>query len=163
MIEALRTCYKQFSEELDDFDTVEIMNFAKETVPEEFEDKISYLLFNAMFDVNIAKNLAKNKILLERVFKELKVKDPESDILLNLEVFLFEKNSAVDFEKYIPTIIKLFYDAELLSEEFLIDWKEDKLTEKLSKDFRFEKTRDEKLKIAAKPFLDWISKYKILK
>lgn len=157
MIENLRTCYKQFSEELDDFDTVEIVNTAKETVPKEFEDKISYLLFNAMFDVNIAKNIAKNEILLKRVFKELKIKDPEIDILLNLEVFLFEKNSSVDFGKYIPTIFKLFYDADLVSEEFLISWKEDKLTEKLMKDFRYEKTRDEKLKIAAKPFVDWVT------
>jgi len=160
LIETLKKFYKQFSEEteeIDDFDVVEIINIAKETIPKENQDKASYLLFNAIFDVNIAKNVKKNEPLLRKIFKAFKIKDAEIDILLNLEVFLFEKNSSVDFEKYIPTILKLFYDEKFLTEEFLINWKEDKLTENLGKDFRYEKDRDEKFKSAAKPFLDWIS------
>jgi len=127
-------------------------------IPKEYANKASYLLFNAMFDVNIAKNIQKNEILLRQIFKEFKIKDVDAETLLNLEVFLFEKNPSVDFGKYIPTILKLFYDAKLLTEEFLINWKEDKLPENsISKDFRYEKDRDEKFKSAAKPFLDWIS------
>jgi len=158
LISALKKCYKQFEEELDDFDAIEIINTAKEMIPKEYANKASYLLFNAMFDVNIAKNIQKNEILLRQIFKEFKIKDVETETLLNLEVFLFEKNPSVDFGKYIPTILKLFYDAKLLTEEFLINWKEDKLPENsISKDFRYEKDRDEKFKSAAKPFLDWIT------
>jgi len=36
------------------------------------------------------------------------------------------RNKQVDFAKYIATILKLFYDADVLSEEFLLGWGEGK-------------------------------------
>lgn len=127
----------------------------KNILPEEFLDKASYVLFNAIFDRNIAKNIRKNKSLLLTAYEEFGITDFEFDLLLNLEILLLDKNSDISFEKYIPTVLKLFWDEGILSEEFLMKWAEGKLNAKLIMDFRYHKLIDDKFKEASKPFLDW--------
>jgi hypothetical protein len=46
-------------------------------------------------------------------------KYPQVELILNIE-YLISKNNIE--EKYIPTILKHFYDYELLDEEFLVNW-----------------------------------------
>jgi len=130
----------------------------QELIPSSYSTKISYLLFNAIFDINIAKNVEKNKVLLAEMYKTLgfSAGNSEIDLLLNLEIFLLRKNASVDFHKYIPTILQLFWKEELLSDEVLIDWDQGKLDAKFMMDFRYEKVIDTKFKEAAKPFLEWL-------
>lgn len=125
-------------------------------VPEEQENKIPSLVFSAIFDINIAKEVSKNAPILSKLYSKLKIQNIEHDILLNLERFLLVRHEDQKFEKYVPTILKLFYDDDLLSEEFLIDWADGKFTPIFMMDFKYEKERDNKFKAAAKPFVDWL-------
>lgn len=133
-----------------------IIKAAKDIVPEEHANKIPYILFNSIFDVNIAKEVNKNSAILAQAYEELKTWEPELDALLNLEKFLLVRNNSFVFEKYIPTILKLFYDVDLLSEEFLIDWYEGKFNSKFIMDWRYLKNVDEKFKAASKPIIQWL-------
>ena len=161
LIQKLRKSYEKFTQENCEYSTQNVQEFiktTKETVPSNYSNKTSYLFFNAIFDVNIAKNVEKNKILLVEMFKALNLssENTEIDILLNLEVFLLKKNASIGFEKYIPTILQLFYKEELLSDEVLVEWDEGKLNAKFMMDFRYDKMIDNKMKEASRPFLDWI-------
>jgi len=64
---------------------------------------------------------------------------------------------AHNLEKYIPTILKFFYDEDLLGEEFLIDWDSGKLNPRLIMDFRYQKPVDEKFKAASQPIINGLS------
>jgi len=135
----------------------EIINTCKTLdLPPEHHGKIPYLIFNAIFDVNIAKQVSKNAAILTKAYEVFDVSDSEQDLLLNLELFLLVKNDEKVFEKYIPTLLKLFYDEDLLTEEFLLDWDDGKLVPKFMMDWRYLAVKDEKTKTAAKPFLTWL-------
>jgi len=133
-----------------------IINGIREIVPAEHITKLPYILFNAIFDMNIAKEVGKNKAIISQAYEELGTPDYEFDLLLNLEKFLLVKNDSSTFEKYVPTILKFFYDEDLLTEEFLLDWEKGKYNTKFIMDFRYQKPVDERFKAASKPILDWL-------
>jgi hypothetical protein len=62
----------------------------------------------------------------------------------------------LNLEKFIPTILKLFYDEDFLTEEFLCEWNDGKFTPIFMMDFRFDKERDAKFKANAKQFIEWL-------
>lgn len=160
LIQKVTQVYKQHSN-VDTFDektevVSKIIKAAKEIVPEEHANKIPYILFNSVFDVNIAKEVNKNRAIISQAHEELKTWEPELDTLLNLEKFLLVRNNSFVFEKYIPTILKFFYDEDLLSEEFLIDWFDGKFNSKFIMDWRYLKNVDEKFKAASKPIIQWL-------
>jgi len=64
-------------------------------------------------------------------------------------------HNIAEFEKYIPTILKTFYDEESFSEEFLIAWDDGKL-EGLEKHFLYDEKRNTLFKENARPILDWL-------
>jgi hypothetical protein len=134
----------------------EMINNMRKDVPKLYWSKIPYLLFIGMFDVNIAKNISKNGKLLKDLYQELETSDSELDLLLNLESLLFVKNNKADFERLVSTILKLFQDEDLFSDEFIIDWDDGKLKSKFMMDSRYQKSIDEEFKQAARPFIDWI-------
>lgn len=160
MIEKSRQVYAKHSkvETFDDKleEVKKIIQEVREIVPAEHITKLPYILFNAIFDVNIAKEVGKNKAIISQVYEELGTPDHEFDLLLNLEKFLLVKNLSMTFEKFIPTILKLFYDEDLLTEEFLLDWEKGKYNTKFIMDFRYQRPVDEKFKAASKPILDWL-------
>ena len=125
-------------------------------IPDEQKNKISYILFNAIFTMDFAKEVKKNRALLETFYEEMFFDNKELDLLLNLENFLLVKNKEVDLEKYTSTIVKFFYDEDLLDEETLIDWDDNKLDSKISIDFRYNKEVDEKFKKFSRTILDWL-------
>lgn len=124
--------------------------------PDDQKKKLSNIVFSSIFTLNIAKEIQKNKALLEAFWEELEIGEREPDLLLNLEEFLFSKHKDVTWEKYIPTILKLFYDEDLLSEEFLLEWDDKKHDEELRKDARFNQEVDDKFKAASKDILEWL-------
>jgi len=161
LLQKVRQVYLQYSkvESFDDKaeDVEKIIKSTREIVPEEYSNKIPYILFNSIFDVNIAKEVGKNKAIISKAYEVLGTRDHELDTLLSLERFLLVRNIAQDFEKYIPTILKFFYDEDLLSEEFLLDWDKGKFNPMLIMDFRYQKSVDEKFKAASKPIIKWLS------
>ncbi len=114
------------------------------------------MIFNAIFDVNIAKEVSKLAPILHKAYEEFEVSDSEQDLLLNLERFLLVKNEEQKFEKYIPTLLKMFYDEDLLTEEFLIDWDDGKFNPIFMMDYRFLADKDYKFKTNAKAFVNWL-------
>jgi len=124
--------------------------------PDDQKKKLSNIVFNAIFTVNLAKEILKNKALLEAFWEELDIEERELGLLLNLEDFMFAKHKDVQWEKYIPTILKLFYDEDLMSEDFLLGWDDKKLDEVLRKDSRFNQEIDDKFKGASKDILNWL-------
>jgi len=86
----------------------------------------------------------------------LELENKDLDVLLNLEDFLLVRNKEVDYERFVPTILKFFYDEELLNEKFLLEWEEGKHDEKMKTDFRYVKENDEKFKLWSKSILEWL-------
>jgi len=127
-------------------------------IPDNANDKASTILFNAVFSVNIAKEVQKNKEILEAFYDDFFFSDTEKEVdtLLNLQNYLLVKNKDLSFEKYVPTILKLFYDEDLLSEDLLVDWDDGKLTDTLKKDYRYSEEINEKFKEASRPIIDWL-------
>lgn len=80
-------------------------------------------------------------------------------MLVNLENFLLIEHKEAQFEKYIPTILKLFYDEDLLSEEFLVDWGDGKLASELKKCRLYNEEIDNIFKKAAEQILNWLRYY----
>ena len=106
--------------------------------------------------MDFAKEVKKNRALLETFYAEMFFDDKGLDLLLYLENFLLVKHKEVDLEKYVSTIVKLFYDEDLLDEETLINWDDNKLDSKMSTDFRYNKEVDEKFKNFSRTILDWL-------
>ncbi len=77
-------------------------------------------------------------------------------MLIVLEHFLLEKHKESGFEKYIPTILKFFYDEDLLSEEFLLAWDEGKYKGTESKNFLYKEETDEAFKKNSLQILAWL-------
>ncbi len=163
MIQKVKGIYQQHSSVKNFSESPEavekIIAETHKVVPEEYANKVPYILFNAIFDVNIAKEVGKNKAILEAAYNKLGnfgTNEQELDTLLSLERFLLIRNLSTDFEKYIPTILKFFYDEDLVSEEFLIDWDKGRFNPLLIMDFRYQKAVDEKFKNCSKPIISWL-------
>jgi len=119
-------------------------------IPKTHKDRITYVTFCGIFTINIAKEVSKNAAILKILYEALEIGNSELDLLLNLEDFLLIRNKEFDYEKFVPTIIKFFYDEELFTEKFLLEWKDGKHEDKLKGDFRYNQDNDAKLKIMAK-------------
>lgn len=161
MAAKIRETYKKHSsiENFADQDAAiqDIIDAAKNLeIPNDHKNKLSYLIFLAIFDINIAKEVAKNSAILAKVNTDLGIDSPEQDILMNLQKFLMTKNDFSVYEKYVPTILKLFYDDDLLTEEYLIEWYDGKHNSKLMMDWRFDVEKDKKFKSVSKSFVEWL-------
>jgi len=126
------------------------------TCEETDPNKLYYLLFKSIFTVNIAKQVSKNSYILSRAIEKFKFEGQwaEVQILVSLELFLLEVNKETDFTKYIPTILKFFYDEDLLTEEFLVAW--DEGTVDLKEHPLYNEEIDARFKQAAKAFTEWL-------
>lgn len=116
----------------------------------------SFVLFQGVFDVNIAKQITKNSALLKAAQKDFDVPDEELDLLLNLEHTLYVANKDQNYDKYIPTILHTLYNEDLLSEDFLVDWSENKLLMNMKGDSRYNIDNDKKFREAAKDMIEWL-------
>jgi translation initiation factor 5 len=147
--------YTTFDEKKDDIE--KLIQVAKAfKVPPAQREKITYMVFNGIFTVNIAKEIQKNRAILDSFYEALELTNAELDLLVNLEDFLYVKNKEVQWEKYVPTILKLFYDEDLLTEEVILNWADNKFEEQLKTHFRYSKEVDEQFKVASKPIIDWL-------
>lgn len=161
LVAKLKETYKKHAnlESFEDQDAAikEIIDAAKTLeIPSEHKNKLSYLLFLAIFDINIAKEVSKNSAILKKAQEELVIDAPEQDILMNLQKFLTVKNDFSQFEKYVPTILKFFYDDDLLTEEYLVEWYDGKHNSRLMMDYRFDVEKDKKFKLSSKAFVEWL-------
>lgn len=116
----------------------------------------SYILFQAIFDINLAKQIGKNKEILLAGQKAFDLADEELDLLLNLEYALYETYKSQSFDKYVPTILHTLYDQDLLSEKFLIEWDGNSFLMHMKADARFNLENDKKFREAAKDMINWL-------
>lgn len=74
---------------------------------------------------------------------------------MNIAYLLFKTyGEQQDFTPYVPTILKYFYDADLLTEEFLVNFATGKL--EISEHYLYDEQRVKKFRDAANPFLEWV-------
>ncbi|EAS01319.2 domain found in IF2B/IF5 protein (macronuclear) [Tetrahymena thermophila SB210] len=119
------------------------------------ESQVAHILFQSLFSVNIAHEVQNNAEVLSKTFSKLKIPNPELETIMNISYLLFKTyNEKQDFTPYVPTILKYFYDADLLSEDFLKNYAESKIN--LSEHYLYDAERIKKFAEAAQPFLDWI-------
>jgi len=125
-------------------------------IPKSHKDRITYITFCGIFTINIAKEVSRNAAILKIFYEALEVENKDMDLVLNLEDFLLARNKEVDYEKFVPTILKFFYDEELLNEKFLLEWDSGKYEEKMKPDFRYNKDNDVKFRAWSRQILDWL-------
>ena len=77
-------------------------------------------------------------------------------MLLNLEYALYETFKSHALEKFIPTILHSFYDQDLLSEEFLLEWDNNAYLMNMKGDPRFKVEFDKQLKEDVKAMITWL-------
>ncbi len=73
-------------------------------------------------------------------------------LLYSIQHFLAKNPEILD---YVPTIMKMAYDAELFSEEFLFNWEEGKTDSKV-KTTLFKDSMNKKFKKTIQKFLEWL-------
>ena len=76
-------------------------------------------------------------------------------MISNLEHFVYETHKDVELEKYISTFMKLFYDDDLLTEDFLLSWHES-TPDSMKDSFIYNAENDKKTKELALPFVNWL-------
>jgi hypothetical protein len=85
----------------------------------------------------------------------MNIENYEQHMVLNLGYFVYETHKDVELEKYISTFMKLFYDDDLLTEEFLLSWHEE-TPEAMKDSFIYNSESDKKMKDLALPFINWL-------
>lgn len=161
-IESLRKVYEEIAKDCESFEEspekpiklLESINLLELNTRK--QDQLFYMIFQAIFDVNIAKQIKKNSLLLTSLIEKLHIKKAEIKVLINLEHFMLVQHKENSYEKYIPTILKFFYDEDLLSEEFLLDWDEGKLQDEFKKNFLFNEEIDNAFKKSSEEILKWL-------
>lgn len=126
-------------------------------IPEDRRDRLPYIIFFGCFDEGIAKQIKKYSYLLSEVLGVFEFKsNKEVHILVNLEYLFFVKCKGMGYEKYIPTILKFFYDEDLLTQEFVISWADGKEEEKLKQVFHYNAEYDAEFKKQSASMIEWL-------
>lgn len=126
-------------------------------VPEDRRDRLPYIIFFGCFDEGIAKQIKKYSYLLSELLGVFEFKaNKEIHILVNLEYLFFVKCKGMGYEKYIPTILKFFYDGDLLMQEFILSWAEGKEVEKLKQVFHYDPEFDAEFKKHSASMIEWL-------
>lgn len=112
--------------------------------------KAVQVLVQCLFDEGVVGQVGKRARLLAKFGRSEK---HQKSILGALERLIGLSHPAL--LKKVPIILKVFYDADLIEEEVIIKW-----GEKASKKYVDRKT-SEKVKEAAKPFIDWLENAEI--
>lgn len=87
---------------------------------------------------------------------KLKIPRPEVEILMNISYLLLKTYSEQeDFVKFVPTILKHFIDANLLTEETLIQQGENRL--QITDHILYDADRIKAFNEAAAPLISWLS------
>jgi len=73
------------------------------------DDRVVYIIFNAIFSVDIAYEVERNAKILRKLLEKFGIKDSQKELILNLEHFLLVKNKNEDFESFVGTILMGFY------------------------------------------------------
>lgn len=80
-------------------------------------DRVGYLLFNYLFDENLLKQIDSRSILFEGVLTRHKMGEfIGHEVLLNVQHFCYRAGAAPEWAKRVPTLLKKFYDQELLTD-----------------------------------------------
>lgn len=82
----------------------------------------------------------------------------QHEIVILLAHLLFEQNKQVTYDKFIPTIMMKFYQAELIAKTFLKQWGSGEIDSILAEHFLFNRERNDRLRTLSKPFLEFIEK-----
>lgn len=88
-------------------------------IEKKLTDHIAFLVFNGLFTTNIGKEIKAKASLLRYLFEKFGIPKAEHQILFNLAYNLAK---APDLGKYMSTILKLLFDAELLHEKESLEW-----------------------------------------
>lgn len=107
-----------------------------------------------MFTINIAHEINQNAPILSEIIKRLDIKNNNMEIMLNLQYFLLEQNKHTDFLPLIATLLKIFYDADLLEEVFLIKWYEGQVINKTH--FLYDEARNKTFIQQSAQFIKWL-------
>lgn len=83
----------------------------------EKRDRIGYILFRHIFDVESVKNLTDRPVLFQRVLRRHNMGSFVSqELLLNLQWMYYEENKETDHSKIIPTRLAKLMESEFLEE-----------------------------------------------
>lgn len=124
-------------------------------------DKVGFILFSYIFNekdfANPKTKPTSKSILFDQVLERYQMAEfVGHELIVNLSYFFYERNSAKDWARFVPTILKNFNDDEIIENELLIEWADGKLDDFFGKHHLYRKESDDKLKTAAKPFIDWL-------
>ena len=73
---------------------------------------------------------------------------------------MLEEHKECSYEKIIPTLLKFFYDEDLLSEEFLLAWDDGK-SKNFDLNFLYSEEIDQNFNNNSQQILKWLRKYNL--
>ena len=132
--------------------TVEIKTH---NVEKTLSDRLAYLIFNAIFTINIHKQLKDHGKLYLIMLNKFNVPNQPLETLMNVEYLLLAKNKDPKVHAFISTIMNMLYEDKLLTDELLLKWEEGK-EESILKLFLYDKERDDAFKVHSREFLNWL-------
>jgi hypothetical protein len=87
------------------------------------KSQASYIFFCGIFDKLNQDIIEKNAYFIKRFFEELNFSDEkkQSYLMVNIQNFLLPKINKESY-KMLSTILKFFFDEDLFTDDFLINW-----------------------------------------
>ena len=125
------------------------------SIEKTLSDRLAFLIFNALFTINIHKQLKDYAKLYTIMLNKFNVANQPLETLMNVQYMLLGKNKDPKVHAFIATIMNMLYEEKLLTDEILLKW-EDGKEESIIKHFLYDKERDEAFKVHAHEFLNWL-------
>lgn len=120
-------------------------------------DKVGFILFSYIFNERSFTNVKEKTTLYEQVLERHQMREfVGHELILNLAHFFFVKCATKDWTKIIPTILKAFHDEDVIDNEFLFEWFDDKLNNFFSIHHLYRKENNDKLKCVSQVFVEWL-------
>lgn len=122
-----------------------------------YYDRVPFLLFQYVFSQRLIKEVETRAILFETVLQRHKMEDYIAhEVVLNLAFFFYHVHETPLKRGYVPTVMKLFFEENLLSEAFLEEWKSSHHDSFFRTHVLFREEDNSKLVADSEEFLNWL-------
>lgn len=126
-------------------------------IPKLLTEWNGFVIFNACFGLNVAKEVQSNNAYLDAFFSRAhRSKFLKFEVLLSLQYKLLKQYPDTDFTKFIPTIMHGFYGSDTLDKEFLMKWKNEEWNAILEQHVLYDAEMDREFKEKCGDFLKFL-------
>lgn len=123
----------------------------------ELYDRVPFSLFAYIYNRERIMDAKRFATLFESVLQRHKMEDYVGhELILNLTYLFYERYPSGEFTRYIPTIVKLFYEEKMFVPGFFDNCLSGAYQDFFESHVLYNKENEEKMMTALKPFIEWV-------